>query len=433
MKKNYYQKSMQIAQGVYLCVCFFSDRYILLNEEIYSLYEAGNLEQIEFDHPDIFHRLIEGLFIIEDSFDEYQEIINLRRKEIEDCDLYQVIVNPTLDCNLSCWYCYENRIPKSMMENDTAEATQKHLEYHYNEKNYNTLKLSFFGGEPFVGFKIMKQIIVETNKFCQKKGVNLLLDFTTNGTLCTPTILEFLSNFRCTFQITLDGNREQHNKIKYTKSRKFDTFAATTSNIRSIQSYIENSFIAVRINYDKDTLRDFDSILSELLPLDRRRTKIILKKIWQVKEDDISKEYLFMVMERLFENEFIVDFYSRGGVCFADRWNQAVINYDGRVFKCTTISKFDEFNALGILDKSSGQIVWNPSKLQYLFSDTTPVECKTCCMFPSCGGPCRKRLAEDPNWSCFLKNASFDMDDYVLTQFKSHLIKSRIYAKLHLA
>lgn len=169
MKKNYYQKSMQIAQGVYLCVCFFSDRYILLNEEIYSLYEAGNLEQIEFDHPDIFHRLIEGLFIIEDSFDEYQEIINLRRKEIEDCDLYQVIVNPTLDCNLSCWYCYENRIPKSMMENDTAEAIQKHLEYHYNEKNYNTLKLSFFGGEPFVGFKIMKQIIVETNKFCQKK------------------------------------------------------------------------------------------------------------------------------------------------------------------------------------------------------------------------------------------------------------------------
>lgn len=236
----------------------------------------------------------------------------------------------------------------------------------------------------------------------------------------------FLSDYKCLFQITLDGDKEQHNKVKYTHCKSLDTFSLTVENIRNIQKYIRDSYIAVRINYNKDTLKRFDSILKELLPLGRKRMKVILKKIWQVNSKDIQSEQLTEVIKLLFENKFVVDYYSQGGVCFADRKNQAVFNYDGYVFKCTTIDRFDEDNSLGVLEPTTGNILWKTEKLHYL-EDFTPQECKECVMFPTCGGPCQKRFSEDSNWSCFLKDTNFDLSEYVLTQFETHLIKHQIY------
>lgn len=426
-KKSYYQISQEIYPMMYLCTSFISGYYIVLSENVYSLYSSGELSLLKEKYPKVFQRLSEGKFIIEECVDEYKQIQENRKKDIEDSSIYHIIVNPTLDCNLSCWYCYENRVPKSAMDEETIEAINKHIVLHYEKTPYKILKLSFFGGEPFLGFDTIRRIVSFAHSFCDKKSIELLLDFTTNGTLCTKETLEFLSRHKCLFQITLDGDREQHNKIKHTRCKSFDAFATTIGNIRRIQEYIKNSFIAVRINYNKDTLKNFDSILKELLPLDRKRMKVILKKIWQVDSKEIPREQLTEVMKLLFENKFIVNYYSQGGICFADRKNQAVFNYDGYVFKCTTISKFDENSSLGVLDRATGDILWDFQKMQYLAEDKSPEECKECQMFPSCGGPCQKRISEDPNWSCFLKSTNFDLSEFVLTQFKTHLIRQQIY------
>lgn len=80
------------------------------------------------------------------------------------------------------------------------------------------------------------------------------------------------------FQITLDGNHEQHNKIKFTKSNGIDAFLTTINNIHRIQNNISNSLVHVRINFDSTTLNGFDEILERIIDLDRKRTKIILKR-----------------------------------------------------------------------------------------------------------------------------------------------------------
>lgn len=51
-----------------------------------------------------------------------------------------------------------------------------------------------------------------------------------------------------------------------------------SKNIHNILDHIKRSYIAIRINFDQDTLNDFDSILEELQAVDRKRTKVILKK-----------------------------------------------------------------------------------------------------------------------------------------------------------
>ena len=412
---------------MYLCTSFISGCYIILSESVYSLYNSGELSLLKEKFPKVFQRLSEGKFIIEESVDEYKQIQEERKKEIEDTSVYHIIVNPTLDCNLSCWYCYENRVPKSAMDEETIEAINKHIVHYHKNTPYKILKLSFFGGEPFLGFGAIKKIASFARSFCNANDVKLLLDFTTNGTLCTKEALEFLSGYKCQFQITLDGDREQHNKIKHTRCKSFDAFVTTIGNIHKIQECIKDSFVAIRINYNKDTLKNFDSILKELLSLDRKRMKVILKKIWQVNSKEISQKRLAEVMNILFENKFIVDYYSQGGVCFADRKNQVVFNYDGYVFKCTTISRFDKSNSLGILDRTTGEILWDLQKMQYLAEDKSPDECKECQMYPSCGGPCQKKLSENSCWSCFLNSANFDLSEFVLTQFRIHLVTQQLY------
>ena len=77
--------------------------------------------------------------------------------------------------------------------------------------------------------------------------------------------------------------------------------------------------------------------------------------MWQVDVDNISQALVLSTMEKLFKANFVVDYYGQGGVCLCDRKNEAVINYDGNVFKCTTIPKFDNEHALGHLE--DGNIV----------------------------------------------------------------------------
>lgn len=55
-------------------------------------------------------------------------------------------------------------------------------------------------------------------------------------------------------------------------------------------------------------------------------------------------------------------FHAQGLRLFCRKKNQVLFNYDGKIFKCTTISKFNDENALGKLDMISGKIHWNEEK-----------------------------------------------------------------------
>lgn len=43
--------------------------------------------------------------------------------------------------------------------------------------------------------------------------------------------------------------------------------------------------------------------------------------------------------------------------------SQVLINFDGKVFKCSTIGTFDDENSLGSLDFKTGEILWNLNKI----------------------------------------------------------------------
>ena len=97
----------------------FTRRYLIMPSSI--SYIVSNLrEGDDFGNlsSSTLQCLTETGFIIKNDADELtvldKDIINL------DCDpsSYELTVNPTLDCNFRCWYCYEQHGKGTKLNND---------------------------------------------------------------------------------------------------------------------------------------------------------------------------------------------------------------------------------------------------------------------------------------------------------------------------
>ena len=427
MKRSYFQDFVCIDNKYYLHINFMNMSFLLLDEMAHDLYATeDNMDLMKNKNIKLYDELSRLGFLIEDDIDEHSIIELMRQMELHDKSMYHLIINPTLDCNLSCWYCYEDRVKGSRISEEIINGIKRHIEASYNISPFRSLNLSFFGGEPFLDFHAIKEIVFAANMFCKPKGINLNIDFTTNGSLITQSELQMLSDFNCTFQITLDGNKEQHNKVKFSRNKDFDAYTATLNNIKQIQKEIRNSYVFLRINFDKQTLNSFDGILHDINDLDRRRTTVILKRIWQVGENKVNKDQIIDTINKLFEKDFVIDYYTQGKLCFAERMNETVINFDGNVFKCTTITKFNDDNSYGNLNCNTGQIEWNLNKLADCAKNLRPSKCKACRMYPSCYGPCNNHILAGKE-NCYVEELDLSKEEYFLYLYKSELQKRKVF------
>ena len=122
MKKIYYQVVENVLPQVYLLYNSFNNKFILLNNVRYEKYKKENILKLEQSDPVLYKSLVDNQYIVPDDFDE-REIVLFRKKRMQfDASMYQVMVNTTLDCNLNCWYCYENRIAGSFLKSEVIEA-----------------------------------------------------------------------------------------------------------------------------------------------------------------------------------------------------------------------------------------------------------------------------------------------------------------------
>lgn len=432
MKKNYYQLEVEINPRTYLLYNVFSNQFLVLDKEKYNIFAESDCAKIEKKSPSLYQQLVDSYFIVPDDFDEVEVTKGIRKRMQYNSSMYQVMINTTLDCNLSCWYCYENRIPDSELKKNVIDAIKKNIEYEYKVMRFNTLKVSFFGGEPFLRFSGMQELLDYAKEFCEERDVDLIADFTTNATLITKEHIHYLKKFRCHFQITLDGNRDVHNTVKKNRfDPSVDTYQQIIDVLRWIDSDIPNRWVAVRVNFDNRALRKIDEIISDIDFLDRTKTYVILKKVWQITTEKVDKACLFEAIQKFFDKKFLLDYYimPKGCVCFAERNRHVLFNYDGKVFKCSTISTFDEDGALGKLDFETGYLQWDLTKIAYWLKDMDQKECIECKWFPACLGPCNRQLmANKGKFICSFDAMNMETKEYLMYSFKYHLLKEELSA-----
>ncbi len=418
MRKNKYQTFVEIPQG-FVYYNALNNSYLVLSKRLHELYQTLPLVELEHTHTKLYDTLRKNEFIVDEVLGEYELAQFNRLLGRFNKNEYDVTLNTTLDCNLNCWYCYESKIKESKVTLSILHLIKKNIENKYAAEPFSILKMNFFGGEPLMEFDTIKELLIFTKSFTEERKIKLVVAFTTNLTLLTHEMIELLKDYQVSFQITLDGYKEKHNKVRFFKNDKASgSYDLIIQNIYKIMNDIPKSHIYIRVNFDNKTLLHIDDILSDIDHLDRGRSTIILRKVWQVNPIEIDKSLIKNTLLTIISKGFFVDYFALPRVkpCFAEKVNQVLFNYDGKIFKCSTIENFDDKHSEGILE-DDGNIVWNKmdvvNKILYIPSK----ECSECSIYPACYGPCSK----SKKTTCVLNDLNLTKDEYILYNFRQNV------------
>jgi len=380
-----------------------SKDYIILEKELYNLYITclnSNVDDINIVHPEFYEYLKSKLFIIDNSIDEFEEFKEEIKKIDFDDTKYELHINPTMNCNFKCWYCYETHIENSSMDSKMIERVKLFISNTINNNNskLKIFSINWFGGEPLLAFnKSIIPILTYANDLCMKKGIKFYTLFTTNGLLLNERKLKELKKFNVNeFQITLDGHRERHDKVRFCSDKRgsYDTI------VKNIILAASLGFkVSVRINFTKETFDGLENIITDFTNIDEQAKENIVfdfHQIWQDKTD-LNKEQKAAI-DKFAQNGFNVitsldySFYPSYFTCYADKKNNANINHNGDIYKCTA-RDYTKSNREGILNKN-GLIDWNDKYYERLDSKFKNKACFECSILPICRGGCSQHAIE---------------------------------------
>ncbi len=391
-----------------------TSRVMVLDEKIVEIIKQHK-ENIDF-MKDISSPLYEEMekngMIVNDECNEAEDIIAKWDEGDKSQSGYHLTILPTLNCNLRCWYCYEEHKASSQMTDETMNRILKFLDKKISSEGLKTFNLDFFGGEPLLPFKKrVLPIIQYAANACKEHGVNMFLNFTTNGVLLTEEVRKELLKIPLAdkpgFQITIDGNEEKHNKSRCTASGE-PTYRIILDNL--FGAVRAGMRVNCRFNYTEDNIDSLVDVLDdfeELTPEERKLIFFDFQQVWQekskteVREKALNLANLFMKEDQ----QVRIEKNYNNQRCRDDAENQASINFDGNVYKCTAINITPDIRE-GVLN-ADGEIEWNERFHKRMALKYGNKHCKACVIYPICHGGCSQtKLDADENAECL-----FGLDD----------------------
>lgn len=100
-------------------------------------------------------------------------------------------------------------------------------------------------------------------------------------------------------QITIDGNKEQHDKVRIWKDKNKPTFEHIMWAIHRLTTEIDKRyFITLRINYDNKTLLGADDILAQIKDIAPKKIIIHFERVWQTM-NDVSKKQVKLLLDTM--------------------------------------------------------------------------------------------------------------------------------------
>ncbi|WP_291067088.1 radical SAM/SPASM domain-containing protein [Empedobacter sp. UBA5036] len=381
-----------------------NDKFMLLEYALYDLLQAAINESnpigLQEIHPDYFNALLQNGFIVDKEKDEYAEIREIIINTDQDESFFNIIINPTMNCNFKCWYCYENHIKSSKMSEDIINKVYKLIDNVTSKEKTKNLYLSWFGGEPLLYFdKVMIPILEYANHKTIEKNIGFESDITTNGYLINQKMIDNFIKYNITHnQITLDGHRDLHNTVRNVNEKR-GSYDEIINNVKLLCK--NNISTTLRINFTNETLNTVLNVIEDISDIsndDREWLEISFHQVWQTKEKGNLEmsEKLKAIKKTFRDNNFFVSGNTRDNIrnsCYADKTNEVVINYNGDAFKCTA-RDFTKNNREGVLQED-GTIDWFEKNSTRLMAKLNNKPCQTCPILPLCGSGCSQVAFEN--------------------------------------
>ena len=254
-----------LCEGDWVLFNLATEEMSLLDAKVKQIYEENDMEGIRRLHPDFYAFLTEKRFAVPDDEDEAAACIARWDREDNDPTTFSLTVNPTLDCNMRCWYCYERHHTDRTMSAEVAASVFKFVERKLAEPELKHFNLSFFGGEPLVEFQsVVRPLVDHACAVADRLSKEVSLSFTTNGYLLTPDVLQYLADTgrHVSFQITLDGNQRLHDRTRHLADGS-SSYARILDNCHSLLAQPRTS-LTLRCNYTQMNAATFMDLVRDL-------------------------------------------------------------------------------------------------------------------------------------------------------------------------
>ena len=172
----------------------------------------------------------------------------LNNKERSSHSLSSITLLLIQKCNMKCIYCYGNSgefANRGVMDSQVAFRSVDWL--FENSINSSKININFFGGEPLLNFALIKKVVFYAKNKALVSGKNISFGMTTNGSIISEEILDFIANENIDILISFDGTREYQNA-----NRPFadgvGSYEKVYSNIQVFRSKLPNLTARATVN-----------------------------------------------------------------------------------------------------------------------------------------------------------------------------------------
>ncbi len=140
------------------------------------------------------------------------------RARFQDATLSTLVLNVNTGCNLSCTYCYKEDLARPADgERLDFETARKSVELLFeNAVDRERVSLVFFGGEPLTNLRLIRPVVAYAEARAAELGKRVDFSITTNATLLTETVVDYLDAHRFGITVSMDGPRAIHDRHRKT-------------------------------------------------------------------------------------------------------------------------------------------------------------------------------------------------------------------------
>ncbi|MGI6048506.1 MAG: radical SAM protein [Petrimonas sp.] len=235
-------------------------------KELKSVLNTPVFEGYSAHQETLFAPLLKQGYLSDKRVEKIEHPSTRKLKALLDRKLETLTLQVTQGCNLRCSYCIYSEKNNEKQRTHSSQTmsfqtAKKAIDFFFDHAiDTEEVVIGFYGGEPLVAFDLIKRIAKYVKEISVGKTVYYTI--TTNGTLMTDEIIDFLVKNNVILLVSVDGPEEIHDLNRRFAKTGEGSFQTIRENLLRIKNTDEEYFKRIAVNMVIDPQNDYDLINS---------------------------------------------------------------------------------------------------------------------------------------------------------------------------
>ncbi|MDC8758805.1 radical SAM/SPASM domain-containing protein [Janthinobacterium fluminis] len=389
-----------------------SGKTVMVKEKVYVALQNGIFTDVEDRHLTTLKDLE---ILVPELQDEFDEVLGRNVSVLDSAKSVNVTIQPTANCQLGCNYCGQVHSKKNVDEETSIKITDRII-HNLKKNSFESIMVQWYGGEPLMAQKEILAMSERMIDYCKANGIRYSAHMITNGVNFKPNIfLKLLEKKITHYQITLDGLGETHDLFRITKEGKktFEIIFGNIVNVINLPEFADNHCnITVRVNVTRASAKSIHKLIDRLAYYNLQRgVSLHFAPVSDWGGNNAQKSSLSREEFAVAEIDWILYGIQKGfkfrnvlprrtvQPCMTVQKDAEVYDANGNIYPCYEYPytpKFAEaeykIGNVDTIDVERNEHAITRDWYRDIKTDIAP--CKTCNLFPVCGGGCPKQWYE---------------------------------------